>query len=251
MAGGKFCPKCGFNNPGERGACLMCYTRLDQTGGGRQCPHCSQEVRAGASFCASCGQALAEGVVAVPDMMAMATLLREASGDVFGGGGGGYHDAAAESAPHFEDFAAVGEGMDSVGGLDSGTVTEVPAVEAAAAPAAVAPASAGLEAVEEAEEDMFVPPPPGLITSEVAEPGAPAEEFAPPPPPPLEEDFAPPPPPPPAEEDFAPPPPPPEMMDLSEPATPAPAAAPAAPAEDFDFGDWALEMPTEEEEKSE
>ncbi len=280
MAGGKFCPKCGFGNPPERGACLMCYARLDQKGGGRQCPHCGGEVSANATFCATCGGALVEGVTAVPGTLAMAALLMETGGEVFAGGG--YHEpAAAPAAEHLDDFAAVGESeipSGTVSDIPSGTVSEIPSgtiseipsgtvseipsgtiseipsgtVSEVLAEEAAAPfAPVGVEE----EEEMFVPPPPGLVAAEEAAPPSPppaAEEFAPPPPPPPEE-FAPPPPPPLEDEGFAPPPPPPDMMDLSEeppPAPPAPAAIAGASGgpetADFDFGDWALELPEEE-----
>ena len=241
MAGGKFCPKCGFSNPPQRGACLMCYARLDQVGGGRQCPHCNHEVAAAAHFCASCGGTITEGMIAVPAPLAMATLLMAAGDDVFGGGGGGYHEPAAVGAQHYaDDFAPVGD--DSVPEIPLGSTPELPPLEHLA-PAA-APLRSGPAAVEAEEEEMFVPPPPGLVTP--APPPPPEHEaFAPPPPPPLEDDA------------FAPPPAPPDLMDLSEePAAPAPApaAAPVAEAakpagEDFDFGDWALETPPEEEKK--
>lgn len=250
MAGGKFCPKCGFSNPPQRGACLMCYARLDQAGGGHQCPHCNAELPAGANFCASCGGAIAEGMIAIPAPLALATLLMEAGGgDVFGGA---YHEPAVAEEGHFDDFAAVGD--ESAHELPPATAPELPSLEHFAPPVAAPAGSTGPAAVEEEEEEMFVPPPPGLITAEPAVPAAPvpptAEDFAPPPPPPAaHEDFAPPPPPP-EEEAFAPPPPPPDMMDLSEePAAPAPAAPPAGESADFDFGDWALELPQEEEEE--
>ncbi|NLO74696.1 MAG: zinc ribbon domain-containing protein [candidate division WS1 bacterium] len=86
MPGGKFCPKCGYSNPAERGACLMCYARLDQTGGGRQCPQCSAEVSEKSRYCSNCGTSLEEGQEAVPGPVALANLLLEAAGASVGAG---------------------------------------------------------------------------------------------------------------------------------------------------------------------
>ena len=175
MASGTFCPKCGYSNPPQRGACLMCYARLDVRGGGRQCPSCSGEVYPDSRFCGSCGTALEAGAVAVPAAAALAATLAEA--------GLGYGGAGAYGAGGYEDTYGPPDALPALAAEEH----ELPAFEAE--PAAPAP-----------EEEMFVPPPPGLVR----EP-EPAAEVAPLPPPPPETEPA-----------TAPPPPPPDSVDLGE-----------------------------------
>ena len=193
MASGTFCPKCGYSNPPQRGACLMCYARLDLRGGGRQCPSCGGEVYPDSRFCGSCGTALEAGAVAVPAAMALAATLAEASL--------GYAGAGAYGAGGYEETYGPPDAMPALAAEEH----EMPAFDAEpAAPAAPAeemfvPPPPGLVSEPE-EEEMFVPPPPGLVR----EP-EPAAEVASPPPPPPETEAA-----------IAPPPPPPDSVDLGE-----------------------------------
>ena len=113
MAAGKFCPKCGYSNPAERGACLMCYARLDQSGGGRQCPQCSGEVADKSRFCAGCGTGLVEGVETLAGPMALAALLLEAAGGSYSGsvsGAMGARESAAYSEASVPESAFVETG---------------------------------------------------------------------------------------------------------------------------------------------
>ena len=146
MPGGKFCPKCGYSNPAERGACLMCYARLDQTGGGRQCPHCNGEVSEKARFCATCGTALEEGLEALPGPVALAGLLLEAAGAGFGGDYGS--QAASESSfaePSVLSDSAFADSPDyaeAASSHEAATVTESSAGVLASGPPATIAGSA-------------------------------------------------------------------------------------------------------------
>ena len=73
MAEERYCPQCGYLNLAGRGACLMCYARIGQAGGGRQCPQCACEVFPTSRFCARCGEALVAGAQAPPATAAPAT----------------------------------------------------------------------------------------------------------------------------------------------------------------------------------
>jgi len=228
MADAKFCPKCGYSNPPQRGACLMCYAPLDQSGGGLQCPHCGGEVAESSSFCTGCGGAVVESAVSVPSAVALAAVVVEAAEGVFGA----------------TDYAEAEVGEVAEAGFEEAleAVEEPPTpgeeLAAEAVPEPIPEPVAGEEGP--AEEEMFVPPPPGVV-----EP--PAEEVAgevAPPPPPEEEAFAAPPPPPDTvglEEEAAveePPPPPPDALDLS-----------AEEADkDPDLG-WKMDLPGEEDQE--
>lgn len=194
----KFCLKCGHENDSERGACLLCYAPLGQSGAGAACPQCGTDNPGEASFCQACGTALVEGVAAVPSLAVGAALVVEALAE---GVVGGVETELAEP--------------DLVGGEMADLAEEV--VGRALGPEELEPS----ELVQPAETEVeYVPPAPGVVELEEPEPAA-VEEFAPPPPPgaiELEEaepEVA-------AEEEFAPPPPPGALELEEEPAAEQP-----------------------------
>ena len=213
IVAGNFCTQCGYENPPERGACLMCYALLKPPGQGATCPTCAASNPAASDFCQQCGAALSEAVNAVPGVAVQAAVIAE-SLDA-GLGGGGPQPAAAElESPEFAEeipaaveAAGVGEEAAAISEMDT-LEAQVPAPRAE--PEALGADSEELAAMVE-EELAAPPPPPGAIELEEE-----TEEFAPPPPPPdalsvdeIEVEPA-------AKEEFAPPPPPPDVVSLEE-----------------------------------
>ncbi len=127
----KYCPKCGYANAVERGACVMCYTPLPAA-------------------------AVAEGQQPVPVVdtplgpEAMAAVLVEGAAGSLGGMAGGAMEAEGDvEAP--EEYEMVG--------LEEMAVGPAPASLAEPIEEAL-PAEAAEEAAEEAEEEYIPPPPP-------------------------------------------------------------------------------------------
>jgi len=157
---GTFCPECGQENPPQRGACVMCFALLHQSGGGLPCPHCGDDNPKDAQFCQNCGTAL--GGRTKPK------TISEAAMAVLHGG------VAGLTADHEEDEGGFYE--EDEGGFLGGEEASVPA----SPPPPPAPVPAPAPVYEEEEEDM------GMGPSALA-----LEEQSTPPPPPA---------PPPAEE---------------------------------------------------
>jgi len=153
----KYCPKCGYANSDERGACLMCYTPLP-------------------SVAAEEGQQPSPIADAPRSLEAMALVVVEAAQGSLAGMAG------------TEDSAEIPEEYE-MAGLEEVSATR-PAEEAAEEAAAVAEEAA--VAAEEAEEEYIPPPPPpGAIELEeeptetvaaAAEQETPSPPPAPPPP---------------------------------------------------------------------
>lgn len=126
----------------------MCYARLDQTGGGRQCPQCSSEVAEKSRFCSNCGTALAEGVESLAGPMALAAMLLEAAGGGYSGGISGvgpsresaaYSEASVpesafvETGPAFSDSATIpGSAYESAAPVTAGSAASAEPVDVSA-----------------------------------------------------------------------------------------------------------------------
>jgi len=192
IVAGNFCTQCGYENPPQRGACLMCYALLKPPGQGATCSACGASNPASANFCQQCGAALSEAVDAVPGMAVQAAVIAE-SLDAGLVGAGPQPGATEFESPEFAE--------------------EIPATEEAAG---VGEEAAGISAMDTLEAQVPAPPAEVEQIPEPEELTADSEEFAPPPPPPdavsvdeTESEPA-------AEEEFAPPPPPPDVVSLEE-----------------------------------
>ncbi len=93
----KYCKKCGYENPEERGACLMCYTYLDEAATGTKCPDCGADNPKDAVFCSACGSQITDEIAGARPiaLLAAAQLIWEAAG----GETGEYEDDEDEYAP--------------------------------------------------------------------------------------------------------------------------------------------------------
>jgi hypothetical protein len=151
----------------------MCYNRLDQTGGGRQCPNCSGEITSHAAYCATCGVTLVDTGALPVNAQALAETLVAAGAEM----------APAESS--FESPAYQSDEYLQSDYADSDYLE--PGPEPTPEPESVP----DLAAPEEEEEDMYVPPSPDLVDfGDEEPPGPPSASFseeepaASPPPPP-------------------------------------------------------------------
>jgi len=125
----KYCPKCGYANPAERGACLMCHTPLPAVVEGQQPVPVAD---------------------APPSPEAMAALLIEGvEGSLTGMEGGAMSTESDVEVPEEYEMAALEE-------MAVGPAPAPPTTPIEEAP----PAEAAEEAAEEAEEEYIPPPPP-------------------------------------------------------------------------------------------
>ncbi len=273
----KYCTRCGYSNDAGRGACLMCYTYLDDSGHGSVVcpnPNCSIENDQDALFCAFCGTALVEDAPSpVPGLVAAALAIIEATGgevsddeyeEEFD-----EEEMTEEERAEFEQFKAQQTDVDSAAPAQPATVADEEEDEEFAPPSALTLEESAMGPSEAAEpalslDDAMAAPEAALTMEDTTpaeeEPEAAAEpvlsmddsSIAAPEPEEEEEQFIPPPLAEPeatgelSEEDLAPPVPD-DLPGFADEAT-APAAAEPEPAEEP-----APEPPTEaaEEEKEE
>ncbi|NLJ37094.1 MAG: zinc ribbon domain-containing protein [candidate division WS1 bacterium] len=167
----KYCTVCGFANSQQRGACLMCYNPLrEPTPPTVACPNpeCGRDNDRKASFCTFCGTAIAEGVTAVPDSLAMAiAILDEAAGhrgsrDDRIGPADDYADDEPEmdeeQAAAFEQFKADQAAMR--GDIDMEPAEEPEEEYVPPSALTLEQQTMSADAAPEFEEEELLPPPP-------------------------------------------------------------------------------------------